>query len=160
MKILIPIFTALILINSCKSENSKVIEGDLYFKIIDFPSFFGAPDSLVSKFETEIKTLNVDTLNEKDREEWGLLKFLYDEKLMAKPFIKLRQDNGEISMIYLDSIDYIKLKDYNRNDLLKENKKIRIKAKVSPIQHDTFHAYINLDSIAIQKIEGKTYWMK
>lgn len=160
MKIFISILISIFLLTSCKSESNKMIEGDLYFKLINFPTLFGAQDSLISKFVKDLKTVNKDTLNEQDKELWDLFQFMYDQKLMLKPYVNLKQGNGEIVMIYLDSTDFIKLKNYNHHDLISENKKIRIKAKVSPIKYKSWLAYENLDLISIDKIDGKTEWMK
>lgn len=130
------------------------------FTIINYPTFYGAPDSLISKFVRELETVNKDTLKEQDKELRNLLKFMYDQKLLEKPYINLKQYNGEILMLYLDSIDFVKLKIYNRYDLIRENKKIRIVSKALPIKHESWTAYENLNIISIKKIDGMTEWKK
>jgi hypothetical protein len=49
---------------------------------------------------------------------------------------------------------------YNYNDLENQNKKIRIKAKVSELKYDTITVFESTKLISINKIDGKTYWTK
>lgn len=160
MRNIVTILTILALITGCRTGNKMTVEGDLYFKLVDFPTFFDAPDSVLTKFETSIKTVNKDTLTEQDKKIYNLLQFMSDKELLRKPFIRLRQDNGEIIMLFLNAIDYGKIKDYNYNDLVQDNKKIRIKAEVSELKYDSLTVYETLKLISIDKIDGKTYWKK
>lgn len=160
MRSILTILTILLLISGCKTDDKKTIEGDLYFKLIDFQRFFDAPDSTLAKIETSIRTVNKDTLNAQDKKIYDLLQFMSDKKLLRKPFVRLRQDNGEISMVFLDSIDYTKVKDYNHNDLVSDNKRIRVKAEVNELKYDSLTAYEIVKLISVDKLDGKTYWKK
>lgn len=160
MKIFLTILTILVLISGCHTDNKKIVEGDLYFKLIEFQKFFNAPDSTLTKIETSLRTVNKDSLAEQDKKIYDLLQFMSDNKLLRKPFIKLRQDDGKIFMVFLDADDYKKIKDYNHNDLIRDNKKIRLKAEVSELKYDSLIAYEALKLISIDKIDGKTYWQK
>ena len=160
MRIFFVTLTILLTICSCQTNNRKTVEGDLYFKLIDFQSFFDAPDSIFTKIETSIKTVSKDTLTEQDRKIYDLLQFMSDNELLRKPFIRLRQDDGEIVMVFLDTTDYNKIKDYNHNDLVRDNKKIRIRAEVSELKYDSLIAYKTSKLISIDRIDGKTYWKK
>ena len=136
------------------------MEGDLYFKLIDFQRFFDAPDSVLITIETSVRTVNKDTLTEKDKKIYELIKFMIDNNLLRKPFVRLRKDNGEVNMVFIDSADYERLKHYNHNDLVRENARIRVKAEVSEIRYDSLTAYEALKVISIDKMDGKTYWKK
>ncbi|MFM2226343.1 MAG: hypothetical protein RJA07_2545 [Bacteroidota bacterium] len=160
MKNILTILAILALMSGCQTDNKKIVEGDLYFKLIDFQGFFDAPDSTLTKIETSINTVNKDTLTERDKKIYALLQFMSDKELLRKPFIRLRQDDGEIIMVFLDTSDYNKIKDYNHNDLIRDNKKIRIKAEVSELKYESLAAYKTLKLISIDKIDGKTYWKK
>ena len=83
-----------------------------------------------------------------------------EKKLLRKPFLRLKQDNGEIAMVFLDSIDYIKFKDYNHNDLVRDNKRIRVKVKVNESKYNSLTAYEIVKFISVDKLDGKTYWEK
>ena len=160
MKTVLTILTILLLISSCKTDTQKTVEGDLYFKLIDFQRFFDAPDSTLTKIETSIKTVNKDTLNAQDKKIYDLLQFMSDKKLLRKPFLRLRQDNGEISLVFIDSIEYTKFKDYNHNDLVRDNKRVRVKIEVKELKYDSLTAYETVKLISVDKLDGKTYWKK
>lgn len=160
MRFFLAIMTILLTISSCQTNNIKPIEGDLYFKLIDFQRFFDAPDSVLTKIETSLKTVDMDTLTEQDKNNYNLFGFMADKQLLRKPFVRLRLDNGEIVMVFLNSNDYEKIKDYNYSDLVRDNKKIRIKADVSELKYDSFTAYESTKLISIDRIDGKTYWKK
>ena len=160
MKTFLTILIVSVSIIGCQTNSKETVEGDLYFKLIDFQRFFDAPDSILTKIETGIKTVNRDTLSEQDIKIYDLLQFVSDNNLLRKPFIRLRQDNGNIIMVFLDTSDYNKVKDYTHNDLVRDNKKIRIKAEVSELKYDSLTAFETIKRISIDKIEGKTYWKK
>ncbi|HSH66595.1 MAG TPA: hypothetical protein VLB84_12585, partial [Bacteroidia bacterium] len=122
MRHLFSILTILIVFCSCRSNSAKTVEGDLYFKLIDFQRFFDAPDSILTKIETSVRTVKKDTLNKKDKKIYDLLKYMMDNELLRKAFIRLRQDDGKISMVFLDSSDYDQFKKYKWSDLSRENK--------------------------------------
>lgn len=160
MKTVLKILAILLLISSCKTDTQKTVEGDLYFKLIDFQRFFDAPDSTLTKIETSIKTVNKDTLNAQDKKIYDLLQFMSDKKLLRKPFLRLRQDNGEIALVFIDSIEYTKFKDYNHNDLVRDNKRVRVKVEVKELKYDSLTAYETIKLISVDKLDGKTYWKK
>lgn len=160
MRHLFSILTILALCCSCRSDDTKTVEGDLYFKRIDFQRFFDAPDSILTKIETSVRTVKKDTLTKKDKKIYDLLQFMMDRRLLRKPFIRLRQDDGKISMVFLDSSDYRQFKEYKWSDLSKENKKIRVKVKVTELKYDSLTAFNTIKILSVDKISGKTYWTK
>lgn len=160
MRIFLAIMTILLTISSCQTNKIKTVEGDLYFKLIDFQRFFDAPDSVLTKIETSLKTVDKDTLTDQDKKNYNLFGFMADKQLLRKPFVRLRLDNGEIVMVFLNNNDYEKMRDYNHSDLVRDNKKIRIKANVSELKYDSFTAYESTKLISIDRIDGKTYWKK
>jgi hypothetical protein len=160
MKNILTILTILLLISGCQTATKKIIEGDLYFKLIDPQRFFDAPDSTLTKIEISIRTANKDRMNMQDREIYDVLQFMSDKRLLRKPFIRLRKDNGEVFMVFLDSADYAKVKDYKHNDLVRDNKRIRVKVEVNKIKHDSLTVYEAVKLISLDKLDGKTYWKK
>ena len=73
MRNFLAIMSILLTISSCQTNNIKTIEGDLYFKLIDFQRFFDAPDSTLTKIEKSFRTVNKDTLNAQDKKVYDLL---------------------------------------------------------------------------------------
>jgi hypothetical protein len=158
MKTIFTILTILI-ISSCQTNNIKTLEGDLYFKLIEL-NIFAAPDSVLTKIEISAKTVNKDTLTEQDKQLYEYLEFMTDKQLLRKPYIRLRQDDGKIVTLFLDKSDYAKVKDINHNDLVRDNKRIRIKAEVTVMEYDSLTSYETIKLISVDKIDGKTYWEK
>ena len=147
-------------VSICETDNKNIVEGDLYFKLIDFTRFFDGTDSTLTKIETSVRTMNKDTLSEQDKIFYDVVQFMIDKKLFRKPYIRLRQNNGKIIMVFLDAADFEKMRDYNQDDLIRDNKKIRIKAEVSELRYDSVIVYETLKLISVDKIDGKTYWKK
>lgn len=147
-----------ILLASC--QNNKTVEGDLYFKLVTFQNPFDAPDSILTKIETDLKSVNADTLNGQNKKNHYFLQFIIAKKLLRKPQIMLRKDDGEIITLFLDTVDYKKLKIYEHNELISENKKIRIKAEVAKLKYNSEVFYETLKPISMEKVDGKTYWGK
>ena len=160
MKKLFQIITIIIFFNSCQSDKTKIIEGDLYFKLIDYNMFYNLPDSVLTKIESKIASIGIDTLKEQDKISYNLINYMVNNNLLRKPFIRLRQDNGEKIMVFIDTTNYKKLSIYNHDKLISENKKIRIKAEVSELKIDSVTAYNTLKLLTIKKIDGKTLMSK
>ena len=146
MKYTLFLLTVFVSLISCKTE-VKTLEGDLYFKLIDPYRVFDAPDSVLKKIEATSSLVN------KDNE---VLKFMVEKRLLRKPFIRIIDDNGEIKIVFLNSADYEKIKDYNYNELIKENKKIRVRVEGLDLHHKSLKVYETSKLIAIEKIDGKT----
>ena len=160
MKIRFLTLTILFFFISCQTDKTTTIEGDLYFKLIKFPSFHEASDSLIQKIETDIKNVNENKMDKQNKITNDYLKFLSKEKLLKNPYVSLRKDNGEIVTVYLDKINYDQLKKYDYNKLISENKKVRIKAEVTELKFDTLKIYKVDGKISVEKLDGKTYWKK
>jgi hypothetical protein len=115
---------------------------------------------VLTKIETNVKTVKKDTLSSQNKKMFELLEYLVNEKLIRKPFVRLRLDNEQIKMLFLDTLDYKKLKQFDKNSLRKEHKKVRIKASVTELHFDSLSAYNTLKLISVDKIDGETYWTK
>ncbi len=92
---------------SCNKKR-ETIEGDLYFKFIDF-AVFKAPDCAVVNFEKEIWKVDTGRLNNQDKRYYILMQHMSRQKLLCKPFIRVRRDNGEIVMLFLSKSEYTQL---------------------------------------------------
>lgn len=140
--------------------SKKIIEGDLYFKLIDFPQFSEVPDSIAKKFKEQLKTMNRDSLSRNERWLSDMVECISEKDLLQKPFIQLKQDNGQILMLFLSGSDYKGIKDYNHHDLLVERKKVRIQVEVEEINCDTSSVYNVLKLLSAEKMDGQTFWKK
>jgi hypothetical protein len=149
---------------SCQLDGEETIEADLYFKLFDIERFYDSPDSSLTRIENLVQDINNDTGNER-KEEFEHFKFMVDNNLLRRHFIWLRMDNGENRILFLDSLEYNKFKNYRWSDLTKEKTKIRIKATVKEFKYpyyfeETETAYDCVKMLTINKINGETYWTK
>lgn len=149
--LLILLTSILILVSSCEKK-VETIEGDLYFKLIDFGSFYQSNDSFIHKFEEEL---------EKDLDKnyyfIELISKLKKHGLIYKPFIRMRIDSSNFIAVYLDESEYSKVKDYKWTELVDEGKKIRISVTGKFVEGHMFDcSSIN----SIEKVDGVTYWDK
>lgn len=156
----IAILLILALFFSCRPKDVQTVEGDLFFRVIDFQSIFDYPDSIIGKIESNINTVSIDTLPKEEKKLYQFLKYLNDNELLRRPFIRLRLDNGAEKMLFLDTTDYRKFEHYNYSDLVRDKKKIRVKAQVTSLQFDTLSAFNSIKLISIVKLNGQTYWKK
>jgi len=160
MRRLLFILTIFICFNSCNRNNKLTIEGDLYFQLFDLERFFDSPDSVLTKIENSVRTVNIDTISEQDKKMYNLLQYMVGNNLLRKPFIRIRLDSGDIKMLFLDSSEYRQFKQYNWSDLSREDKKIRIKVSVTDLKYDSMTAFNTVKILSVDKIDGKTYWTK
>ena len=161
MKRIIFALTLLPILWSCNTnDKSMTIEGDLYFKLIDVFKVFDANDSTINKIEQTIKSNKKDSLPENERLIYDKFEVLMDHDLLRKPFIRIRLDNGELKMLFLNNSDYKKFIDYNLMELNENNQKIRINAKVTEITLDKIVVYNTIELILVDKMTGNTEFEK
>jgi hypothetical protein len=152
------------ILGSCQSSKEKTIEADLYFKLIDIERFFDVPDSTLIGIENLVHDINGDTLNTKRKEEFAHFKFMVDNNLLRKPFVWITLDDKR-QILFLDSLDYNKLKVYGLRELERDKSKIKIKAVVREFEypyyfHDAGTALHCVRILAIDKLSGETFWSK
>jgi len=145
-----------LLILSC-SKNEKEINGDLYFKLIDIGSFYGADDETIEKFEKSFDSIRWSKIAGKDDLEIiRVFDILKANDLLKSPWINLKTDS-DIKKIYLSELEYEKLKKFDRNKLITDNKKVELKIKATELDSGIYYS----DKISdIKIVDGKTYWRK
>ena len=145
-----------ILILSC-TKNEKEFKGDLYFKLIDIGSFYGADEKTIEKFEKSFDSIRWSKMAGKDELEIiRVFDILKSNDLLKSPWINLKTES-DIKKIYLSEKEYEKLKEFDRNELITDNKKVELKIKVTELDSGIYYS----DKISeIKLIDGKTYWRK
>jgi len=157
MKNLLCLFTIILLILSCNSD-VKTIKGDLYFKLINLTPSEGMSEKQEVKFNKLLDSVksnsNISTENNELLNNISLLKKL---DLLNAPFINLKMKDESVKTIYLSKKEYDKVKMFNMNDLLLEQKKVSIDIEVKVLEGNIWYS----DKInTIQKNDGKTFWRK
>ena len=156
MKIITLIFIIGLLIISC-SKNDKEFEGDLYFKLIDIGSFYGADDENIARIEKSFDSIRRSKNAGKDELELiRVFDILKANDLLKSPWINLKTES-DIKKIYLSESEYEKLKEFDRNKLIADYKKVGLKIKVTELDSGIYYS----DKISeIELTDGKTHWRK
>lgn len=157
----------LLIVVSCqtKTENktdqsveTQAIEGELYFKLISLGSFYHVPDSTIKKFESMMDSLNnQENISEQDQKLIVTIKILKENDLIKKPFFHLKIDSTQIVTVYVSEEEYEKVKQFDRQKLINENKKVDVYLKGRIIEEGIVDCY---EILSTEKVDGKTYWRK
>jgi hypothetical protein len=151
------IFTILILVIACSSDpKNERLTGDLYFGLFRIGSYYNLPDSMISRFEAFIDTINYETADKEQKKFINQFKRLKEEGLLHHPFVQIKDGRDSVLILYLEKNDYDQIKMYKRKQLQSERKLIRIEADVKKIDGGLFYCS-NL--LKVEKISGDT-WIK
>jgi hypothetical protein len=154
LNILFSIVT-LIFLSTCSSDKqeSKMIEGDLYYSWLRIGSFYNQPDSIVEKVKLYADTVNRKLVDSSDLKTLTMYEILKKENLLYRPFIDLKLDNDSIVKIYFTNEDYNKINIFNRQELLNTKKKIRIKTEVRDLG---LGMALCTNLLSVSKVDGQT----
>lgn len=137
---------------SC-TQRSKIVEGDLCFKLVSFGSFYGKKDFNPQALEKELDRFSLrKRVSQQDIKSLTFLRQLQKYGLLQSPWIRVKTKDAVLTL-YLSERDYNKLKKYHYQDLLDRHKKIQLKL-------DTAVKGVNLyycnRIIAWQEVNGTT----
>ena len=156
MKLLFWTIAILFLLLSCQqASNTEIVEGDLYFKAIDF-RMYSLPGSILSKIENQAKTADIDTLCEQEKKFHKHISFLVEKGLFRKPYIRIKNSEGAMMMVFLDPSDFKEVEKYELPSLRERNKKVRIKVKATQLDFFDFTAYNSTELISVEEMDGVT----
>ena len=145
-----------IIVISC-SSGTETINGDLYFKRIDFVNYYDANDSEKENIKNLIKSIRQN--NSKTIEEEKLIKhfdILESLNLLESPYIRIKTDK-EVKLVFMNKENFEKVKDFKLQNLLENNKKVNLKLEVERKDSGVF---LCKKIVEIQEISGKTLWEK
>jgi hypothetical protein len=152
MKRLLP--TILILIFGCNSgQNTETLTGDLYFSFFRLGNYYNQPDSLVKQFEVYFDTLIIEKANSGDKRFIKQYRILKEKNLLYRPFIYLKVQDDSVVTLYLDTLDYDRIKIYKRQKLQDDNKKVKIEATVTMIDSGLYNCE---KLIRVDLVDGET----
>jgi hypothetical protein len=158
---MIILLLAMNIISSCSQSRKnelKLISGELYFKLISFDGFYGAPDSLINKFESYVDSIaSVKNLNEDDQQFLKAYQILKSNDLLDLPSFSMKIDSVTNIQVYLEENEYESIKNYDRSELIRENSKVEIVLAGEFISDKIVRCS---KIITATKVEGKTYWRK
>lgn len=151
----------------CSTEKSNDSEtrftGDLFFKLISLGSFYHGDSLAITKLNhylDSLKSINPDSLTRNDKETLDIFDGLKRHGLIEKPFFHIRLDSLITYIVYVDTIEYKKIKDFGQQELINENKKIKIGLTGDIVNLGTLKV-IDCSTIdKVEKLDGKTFWRK
>jgi hypothetical protein len=135
-------YIQIILILFCGCDNqpkAEILTGDLYFSFFRPGSFYNQPDSLVKTFQTYFDTLTIENAGTGDKILLTQYNILKEKDLLYQPFIYLKTDLDSVVTLYLNPLNYEKIKVHKRQKLQDEKKKVRIEASVTSIDNGLFY---------------------
>jgi len=148
----------LILFSSCgTANNDNLVTGDLYFSFFRIGTYYNLPDSTIEKMDNYLDAVDLETAD--DKADSALIELvldyrkLKDERLIYKPMVDIRIDDDLIVKLVLDSADYDKIKSYKYQDLVDNNKKLKIKART---RKTGLGFYYCTDLLEVKLVIGKT----
>ncbi len=156
---------------SCQPEqkasasDTMTIEGELSFKLIEFGSYYALADGLgdqVFDLVDSLETLPASTLSEHEQDFLSIVNLLKDNGLLFLPSFNLATNQGNYR-VYLDTSEYNKVSPFKREDLVKENQKVKIRLKGQLIPTSLEEApplFRCSEILSIEKVPGKTHWRK
>jgi hypothetical protein len=147
-----------------KSNDSTThFTGDLFFKLISLGSFYQADSLQIAKFNhylDSLKRINPNSLTGNDRETIDIFDGLRRHGLFEKPFFHIRVDSLTSYIVYVDTIEYKKIKDFARQELINENKKVKIELTGGLVNLGTLRVIDCRTIDKVEKLDGKTFWKK
>jgi hypothetical protein len=149
------LFLILIVFSSCK-QDTKIIKGDLYFKLVNLTSPNGMATDEVHKIETMLDSSN-SNLNDGEKAIIDYFEKLRAHKLLSSPYIKLRMSKDEVKTVFLSPKEHQKVKKYTLDYLRKNKAKLEIELKIKEI--DSL-IYYSDEIIHLNEVKGETYFEK
>jgi len=138
--------------------NTQIIEGDLFFKLINAGSFYGASGESIKAFEHSLDSLNkLKDAPSHLRDTYDYFRLLKENDLIYRPYFQIKTKDKKIASVYVDKDEYKKISKYTKQELRVQNKKLVIKLRGSILQY----GIIRCDKIiSITEKQGITEWQK
>ena len=151
MKWLFYLLIILTIISCGKKEYTKA---DLSFKLISMASLYGSNEDGIQKFEKIIDSIRSDpNANKKDIDLCDFFARLKKNGLYTSPYIHLQIEADSLLIVYLDEIEYEKVKEFDHKDLVSRNKKIELQLDIEKKDEGIFFAN---EIIGLKEVNGET----
>lgn len=142
---------------SCnKSNTENVYQGDVYIKLIDVASLYGAPKEMIDKIKNRSTSVGIKISDSIDDENTRYFKRLIKHDLIDKPCFKLKFIDGEIVTVFTNESSYVRVKPLI-DSLNRDTEKIIVKFKGIEKERGIFYTD---KIISVIKTEGTTDWDK
>lgn len=129
-----------------------IIEGELYFSPFHLGSFYNHSDSIINRIN-EYYTNNFQPNDSLTSFDIGY-QILGKENLLYHPYVQmLLPTDSTIIYLYLDTVDYEKIRTHKYKELQNNNKKVKINAEVQDLGNNMFFCK---KLISVTKVDGIT----
>lgn len=149
------------LILSSSTTEQRKFKGDLHFKFESLGTYYNMDSLAVQRFDRILDSLMKLDKKHVPREAtahvwfYGQLKTL---GLIYKPYFQIRVDSATEYIVFAKPTEYNKVKDFKRDDLIREKMKVQIELTGEIIDLKTIKV-IDCSTIdKVDKVSGKTYW--
>ncbi len=144
-------------------DNEVHLTGELYFKLINFGSFYKV-DSIaiegLSHYLDSLESIHKDSLTNGDKEVIDIYNGLIEKGLMDKPSFYLKRDSVTTYLVYIDTTEYKKIEKFSLQELKSENKKVIINLTGEIVNLGILRAIDCKTIDKVDKVDGKTDWTK
>ena len=151
------VLTLSVIFIACTPKDDKdLLIGDLYFSDLRFGNFYNLPDSSRNYIEHYFDTINIAKADSADKRYHDLFHVLKNKGLLYKPFVDIKVKEDSMVKLYLDSVDYDRIKIFKWRELLNDQKKVVIKAKTEYIDRFPFPLLYCQELVDVSLTDGKT----
>ncbi|KIA85789.1 hypothetical protein [Flavobacterium sp. AED] len=141
---------------SC-SQKDEIIEGDLAFKSVNSFNYYNLNQKTIDTWERVLdSTRQIKNPSANDISVLNYFDDLKKYKVIKSPWIKLKTKKSIIN-VYLKLNDYEKVKNYNSNDLILNNRKVILKMNIETRGDKIYYCK---ELISVKEVDGKTYTSK
>lgn len=144
------------LLGCTSKHDERLLVGDLYFDDFRFGNFYNLADSIRERVEHNIDTTNLETADSSSRSFITLFNKFKKEGLLYKPFVDVKIKEDSIVKLYLDSVDYDRLKLHKRKTLQQDGKKVIISAMTRTVGNYGVVLLYCTDLLDVSLVDGET----
>lgn len=150
--VLISIFMVL----SCnKNEGSQnqfeILDGEIYFKLIDLNSLYNFEDDKIKKFKRTIDSIGKTKMNNNKKTYYKYYHFLFENDLIDKPMFLLKNEKNQNLRVFCDSNIYRTKIEPLIDRIDKSEKTIKISLQAIKIENEIYFCKQILDLGLINK---------
>jgi len=135
-------------------QNTEQINGDLYFGLWRYGSFYKQPKKVIEWVDNLSTTTRRDTLDKTSQNILRIYDDLKKEELLYNPYIQMILPNDTVVRIYLLERDYRKIRKNKIDDLQEKNEKVTLELEVKQIGSGLYYCE---KIINMNRIQGKTF---
>jgi hypothetical protein len=129
----------------------KVLEGEIYFKLIDLNSLYNEGEDKIKEFKRTIDSLGNTKMDNNEKAYYEYYHFLFEKDLIEKPMFLLKNQQNENLRIFCSSNIYRSKIKPLIDKIDKSEKSIRILLQADKIENGIYFCKQILDLELINK---------